>query len=701
MVNMEISTLGEPFSADDPFEEGNKENLLLQREHKVNLVTMPSGSLLPGLPHPLSFNEEQFFQLWSGDPRNYRYNIPIAFQPRQILTPQQCTHAFHILINRHDILRATYTYAFGNGSTPSRMLTNNRLVYTLAVEEAKDGFIMSSLDTTMPFALGVASARFLSCSTGKKGDFPVIHANIHHIIADGDSAGLVGAELDAIYTCLVNGLSEEEMQPHLPSLPVQFMDFAYWQTTSFARGDIEPDMAFWYSDVSSTIRPMVLDLPLDFPRRRVWEAQGASRRHAISMDLVELVARKCAVTPYVVVFTAMIVAMSRMTGCRNNIIAAAHALRAQDELRNLIGNFLNMCPSQVVYEETESFFATVERVGEVAKRQQKHSLAPWVKVVGETRRFYNPPFDPARNPVYQSMIDVVPNNDDESQVGLAGVLDLHLFVNATNGVFLSIDGVYNTSILDDACSKSLLFQVVALTRLAAAKASSPVASDRLFRVPQDFGCKEEVIRPRFRDPSLGTAVLNLRPGPVKCPTVVDLRGGAELEGVPEDMDFLCRSRRFAKHSGCSIVTDHLKSKKTDSPPIERRVAPDGQAYTQKEFEAFYGGLSEWEKAPRSGAVAPMGLKAMLSPVAKKRKPKTEPRACQMEGKIRTYNNDSEFGTIACEGLDAEIYFNQKALPFGTLSKKGGTAPVIEGRRVGFNLRRFKGDKLASGIRFLE
>ena len=34
-------------------------------------------------------------------------------------------------------------------------------------------------------------------------------------------------------------------------------------------------------------------------------------------------------------------------------------------------------------------------------------------------------------------------------------------------------------------------------------------------------------------------------------------------------------------------------------PVERRRAPDGNAYTIAEFQEFFGGLNEWESALHS------------------------------------------------------------------------------------------------------
>ena len=55
-------------------------------------------------------------------------------------------------------------------------------------------------------------------------DEHVLVLNLHHIVADGMSTGLLLAELDACYRAATGGAGAR-----LPDLGVQYPDFAHWQ----------------------------------------------------------------------------------------------------------------------------------------------------------------------------------------------------------------------------------------------------------------------------------------------------------------------------------------------------------------------------------------------------------------------------------------------------------------------------------------
>src|SRR5262245_56648368 len=91
---------------------------------------------------------------------------------------------------------------------------------------------------------------------------PVDHqvlVSVHHIVADGWSMGILGRELDTLYTAFVAGHPSP-----LPELPINYCDFVFWQRQSFTDQVIETHRPYWLEHLRGPIVPLALSI--DHPR---------------------------------------------------------------------------------------------------------------------------------------------------------------------------------------------------------------------------------------------------------------------------------------------------------------------------------------------------------------------------------------------------------------------------------------------------
>ena len=51
---------------------------------------------------------------------------------------------------------------------------------------------------------------------------------------------------------------------HLPSLPIEYVDFAQWQHQALQGEPLDQQLRYWHKQLADA--PTSLDLPLDFPR---------------------------------------------------------------------------------------------------------------------------------------------------------------------------------------------------------------------------------------------------------------------------------------------------------------------------------------------------------------------------------------------------------------------------------------------------
>src|SRR5438094_4016136 len=98
----------------------------------------------------------------------------------------------------------------------------------------------------------------------------VLLINLHHIVADGLSIGLLLNELDTFYRAFTEGGA-----PRPPELTVQYGDFALWQQKMMAdEVAYAKQVEFWQKQLGGTLP--VLDLPADRPRPALQSFNGSN-----------------------------------------------------------------------------------------------------------------------------------------------------------------------------------------------------------------------------------------------------------------------------------------------------------------------------------------------------------------------------------------------------------------------------------------
>jgi len=546
------------------FSEEELEEHKLKRSRKKDprqtIVAVPAIRAMPGLGHPLTFNEEQMLRLFVTDPRSMAYNLAMTQRSRVPLTAEQCELAHRIIVGRHEVLRSSFS--FDDPKNPTRKVERDHRggFYALAVTDQLSAEILAGMDYATPHQLGVCSIRLSYAPS--KDNFGAMHVNMHHILADNDALMTFWEESFQIQELLYYGFSKEAVIERLPKLPVQFTDFAYWQKSLFSQGLLDADLAYWSNQITHSQPPMVLDIPIDRPRPRVWNAVGESLAIPLDQDLMTPVMElNPRASPFAVIVANFSLALMRMTGQRVTYMATAFALRSLPAVQHLIGNFLNMLPMRVSHDPAEPYMDVISRVATSAINVQRYNLAPFIQIVSDTQKHYKTN-DPSRNPIYQTMVDVVPNENDSEEVGLKGVLDVFLFANTKQGHIWKIDAVFNTSVLTRQTVRMMLIHIKALTMWAAMNAKSAIP-----RMLPTFELGQEAA-----DADCGIVLTHILHRGKGLPSVAAMQSGREALDISQEHRGLRTARRFKLNSGLEMGGDVTQAlMKTAQMP--RAIAP--------------------------------------------------------------------------------------------------------------------------------
>ncbi|MCA1371935.1 non-ribosomal peptide synthetase, partial [Bradyrhizobium sp. BRP14] len=150
----------------------------------------------------------------------------------------------------------------------------------------------------------------------------------HHIVSDGWSMGVLVRELSSLYRAFAAGQDDP-----LPSLAIQYPDYAAWQRQWLSGERLQAQAAYWRDTLSGA--PARLALPTDRPRPERQSFAGASVPVVIDQDLtrgLKRLSRQHGTTLFMTVLAAWAAVLSRLSGQDDLVIGVPSANRGRREI---------------------------------------------------------------------------------------------------------------------------------------------------------------------------------------------------------------------------------------------------------------------------------------------------------------------------------------------------------------------------------
>ncbi|HZF12306.1 MAG TPA: condensation domain-containing protein, partial [Thermoanaerobaculia bacterium] len=378
------STFGIEVPLRDLFDAPKLADLAARVEAALRAGTLsPAPPLVkaPGGPRPLSFAQQRLWfidQLKSGSPL---YNIPLALRIEGPLHSDLLASCLSEIVRRHETLRTVFVVREGSPVSVVQPVApvvlplvdlsglpesqRERQTLFLAAEEADRPFDLTRGPLLRGVLLRLAEDDHISLLTN------------HHIASDGWSMGILVREIVALYTAF----AESRPSP-LPELPVQYVDFAAWQS-SWLQGEVlEGEISFWRQQLAGL--PPLLELPTDRARPAVQSFRGASRPVRLAADLtrqVQTLGRQEGATLFMALLSGFQALLVRYSGQRDLAVGTPIAGRNRVEIEGLIGFFVNTLVMRGDLSGEPTFRELVGRVRETALAAHLHQEVPFEKLV--------------------------------------------------------------------------------------------------------------------------------------------------------------------------------------------------------------------------------------------------------------------------------------------------------------------------------
>ncbi|MCP5107088.1 MAG: amino acid adenylation domain-containing protein, partial [bacterium] len=161
--------------------------------------------------YPVSSAQKRLYVIQQLEPESTAYNMPIPVVLEGIPDKEKIERTFKTLIRRHEVLRTSFHLV---DNRPVQRIHDNVEFEVIGIREGEGVDIR---DWVRSFDLSRAPLlRVVLKKTGKNEHLLML--DMHHIMSDGQSHGILVKELLSIYR------GEE-----LPALKLQYKDFSQWQ----------------------------------------------------------------------------------------------------------------------------------------------------------------------------------------------------------------------------------------------------------------------------------------------------------------------------------------------------------------------------------------------------------------------------------------------------------------------------------------
>jgi amino acid adenylation domain-containing protein/non-ribosomal peptide synthase protein (TIGR01720 family) len=350
---------------------------------------------------PLSFAQRRLWFVDRFEGPSPTYNGAFALRLTGELGVGALEAAFHDVIERHEVLR-TVIAEDGDGVPHQQVLSSGEKPFALPLVEVAARELAAAVEQEATACFDLAAdlpirARLLRCG-------PLEHTLVivtHHIALDGESLGPLIGDLTAAYEARRDGRATV-WEP----LPVQYADYTLWQQDVLG-DESDPEslaarqLAYWRGNLADLPQPLAL--PTDRPRPRVMSRRGGMVEFSIAPDLlasVEKLATRQDTTVSMVMQSALAVLLHHL-GCGDDVpLGAPIAGRTDEELRDLVGFFVNTWVLRVDLSGNPTYLQLLRRVRERALAAYDNQDMPFERLV----ELLNPDRSTAYHPFFQVML---------------------------------------------------------------------------------------------------------------------------------------------------------------------------------------------------------------------------------------------------------------------------------------------------------
>ena len=326
----------------------------------------------------LSFAQRRLWVLSQFEKDSTAYNMPLAVMVSGELDTETFARAAQAAADRHESLRTVFILVDGE---PFQRVIDD---FTVKLEQPD----LRSYDdkgekerTARDSYLEVANGAFdlergplfrLRLVRLAEADYLLVF-NIHHIVSDGWSQGIIYNEMITLYNTFLQG----RQNPLIP-LKLQYKDYTRWHNSLIHRDGFSQARQYWLEKFKD--RPNGIELPLDHPRKPIQTFNGG--RVPFTIDRPEVLRLRDLglgedATLFMSLLTLLNIFLFKYSGQRDIIIGSPIAGRQRSELHHMVGFLVNTLIYRNELNPHHSFRELLRQLKQEALASYNHQEYPF------------------------------------------------------------------------------------------------------------------------------------------------------------------------------------------------------------------------------------------------------------------------------------------------------------------------------------
>ena len=315
---------------------------------------------------------------------NIVYNMPGAVLVEKILDIEKIKKVFSRILKRHSILRTRFIFK----DNDIRQQVESNVDFEIPVfYNKKDEIKNIVMNFSKPFNLEKEPLIRIEVHYIDNKETLVL-MDAHHIIMDGISLNNFIIEFERLY----NG-------DNLKNIPIQYKDYSVWEEKYNESDDIKEKEDYWVNKFKNSEFEQ-LNLPYDYKVTASRSYKGDRVTNIIDekkFRKIERYAKKIGVSPYMFFISVFYILLYKYTGQSEIILGSPIANRDKNEMKRMIGMFVNNIVTKANINSEETFQNFLNEMREQILDDISHQPYPFdmlVKRLGiKTDNSRNPLFD--------------------------------------------------------------------------------------------------------------------------------------------------------------------------------------------------------------------------------------------------------------------------------------------------------------------
>ncbi|WP_212003980.1 non-ribosomal peptide synthetase [Chitinophaga sp. HK235] len=317
--------------------------------------------------YPLSPAQKRLWLVQQLNPSTTSYNI---YAERQLqMTAEEFAAALKVLVERHEILRTKFVEE--DGEPRQVIIPVEQAIWDLPVADD----VYQAAEALKRHVFDLSSWPLFRLAVHRQEGGIRLLFNMHHIISDGWSTDIFVREINTIHNREAAALTP---------LKIQYKDYAAWQNAALSDGKLDMSRQYWVSKLSGNLP--VLRLPADYSSEELRENNTGA--YTLYLDqyvkaLIHDFALQRKISVFSVLAACFKVLLYRLTGENDIIIGMPAANRNHEDVKDLIGFFLNTLMLRDQVDSEQPFNTLADEVGKTILEGLKHQSYPFELLLDE------------------------------------------------------------------------------------------------------------------------------------------------------------------------------------------------------------------------------------------------------------------------------------------------------------------------------